>query len=105
MTDPIRVGLLGLGTIAKPHLAGLASRAGVALDSAAGPHRAGAAPCRREHAPHYPSWADALAKHDPDLIVIATPIPTHVDLAAEALTRTRARVLVEKPVVHDLAAL
>ncbi|MDI2130063.1 Gfo/Idh/MocA family protein [Yinghuangia seranimata] len=105
MTDPLRVGLLGLGHIAQTHLAVLAAREDVTLDFTVDPHVPEGPSFRGEQAPHHRSLADALDKHDPDLMVIATPVPTHVDLAAEALTRTGARVLVEKPIVHDLAAL
>jgi predicted dehydrogenase len=58
--------------------------------------------------PHYPALGDALDDRGDgtaDLIVLATPTPTHADLAVEALTRTTARVLVEKPLVHDPQAL
>jgi predicted dehydrogenase len=55
--------------------------------------------------PHYRRLAEALEAHEPDLVVLATPTDTHADLTVEALAGSRARVLVEKPLVHDLAAL
>ncbi|MFJ3217540.1 Gfo/Idh/MocA family protein [Kitasatospora sp. NPDC086801] len=105
MTDLVRVGLVGVGTIAQTHLAVLAERADVLVEFTADPHRPeplsfrGATPC------HYAGLGDALAEHRPDLLVLATPTHTHVELAVQALQLSTAKVLVEKPLVHDLASL
>ncbi|GGP65184.1 Gfo/Idh/MocA family protein [Saccharothrix coeruleofusca] len=98
--DQVRVGLVGLGVIARTHLEVLAERPDVALEFTAAPEGeplAGVA--------HHRDLAAALASHEPDLIVIATPTDTHAELAELALTRSGARLLVEKPLVHDLALL
>ncbi len=105
MGDLVRVGLVGLGIIAETHLAVLAERPEVRLEFTVDPRVAqppvfrGATPAR------YGSLSEALDAHQPALIVIATPTVTHADLTVEALTRSSARVLVEKPIVHDLASL
>jgi predicted dehydrogenase len=50
----------------------------------------------------YPDLADLLAAHDVDVVVICTPIHTHVPLAELAL-RAGADVLLEKPPAPSLA--
>jgi UDP-N-acetylglucosamine 3-dehydrogenase len=49
-------------------------------------------------APIFESWRDLLQKTRPELVVIATPTPTHFELTEQAL-RAGAHVLVEKPLV------
>ncbi|MEZ0492009.1 Gfo/Idh/MocA family protein [Kineococcus sp. TBRC 1896] len=44
---------------------------------------------------------DLLAAHEPDVVVVSTPLHTHADLAGTAL-RAGAHVLVEKPATADL---
>lgn len=106
MTGHVEVGLVGLGTIAETHLAVLAERGevelafGVDVDAGRSVSFRGASP------PLYADVGAALDDHQPDLVVITTPTGTHAALAREVLERARgARVLVEKPFVHDLAAL
>ena len=105
----VRIGFVGLGIIAETHLAVLAEMPQAELVFTADP-RSDRAPVefRGGAVPHHRSLADALAAHGTDaadLIVLATPTPTHADLAVEALTSTTARVLVEKPLVHQPAEL
>ncbi|MGW4114389.1 Gfo/Idh/MocA family protein [Actinosynnema sp. NPDC004786] len=102
--EKTRVGLVGVGTIARTHLEVLAERSDVDLVFTADPH-AGPTAFRGTTPPHHRDLAGALAEHRPDLVVIATPTDTHADLAAEALTGSGARVLVEKPLVLDPASL
>lgn len=103
--EPVRVGLVGVGIIAETHLAVLAERPDVELDFTADPRPVGPVVFRGAALPHYGSLAEALDVHRPDLVVLATPTETHAELAALALIRSTARVLVEKPLVHDLASL
>jgi predicted dehydrogenase len=105
MSDLVRVGFVGIGIIAETHLAVLSDRSDVTLEFTADPHLEEPPVFRGSKPPHYASLTDALAAHQPGLVVIATPTDTHADLAVQALTRSSARVLVEKPLVHDPAAL
>jgi len=52
--------------------------------------------------PWFGSLTDLLARQVPDVVVVCTPIPTHLPLAVEAL-RAGADVLVEKPTAASLA--
>lgn len=99
------VGIVGLGIIAETHLRVLAENGHYTLVFTADPNRAESVDFRGDRPPHYATLAEALASHTPDLVVIATPTETHVGLAVQALSGSSARVLVEKPLVHDLKAL
>lgn len=105
MTDPLRVGLVGVGTIAETHLAVLAERPEVILEFTVDAHLAVPPPFRGASPPHYSDLGAAFGSHQPDLVVIATPTDTHAELTFQALTRSNARVLVEKPLTHDLDSL
>ncbi|MCF2531830.1 Gfo/Idh/MocA family protein [Yinghuangia soli] len=105
MSGSVQVGLVGLGHIAETHLEVLAGLPDVSLDFTVDPHPDGPVDFRGGTPPHYGGVAEALEVHQPDLVVIATPTDTHADLAEQALALSSARVLVEKPLVHDLAAL
>jgi len=98
------VGFVGLGTIAETHLAVLAEIPSVELAFVVDPDPGAAADLAGD-APRYDRLDPALDDHQPDLVVVATPTETHATLARQALTGSAARVLVEKPLVHDLAAL
>ncbi|MDH2424341.1 Gfo/Idh/MocA family oxidoreductase [Sphaerisporangium sp. TRM90804] len=105
MSGGLRVGLVGVGIISETHLAVLGERGDVALEFAVDPRLEGPLVFRGEEVPSYGEPAGALAAHEVDLVVIATPTDTHAELAVQALTLSAARVLVEKPLVHDLASL
>ncbi|MFI9008464.1 Gfo/Idh/MocA family protein [Actinosynnema sp. NPDC053489] len=99
-----RVGLVGVGTIARTHLEVLAERSDVDLVFTVDPNT-GPPSFRGATPAHHADLAGALAAHEPDLVVVATPADSHVDLAVAALTGSGARVLVEKPLALDAASL
>jgi predicted dehydrogenase len=101
----IHVGLIGLGTIAETHAAVLSERADVTLSFVVDVDPRRALSFRDTAPPSYRAVEAALADHQPDLVVITTPTKTHADLTCRVLERSTARVLVEKPLVHDLDAL
>jgi predicted dehydrogenase len=105
VSEQVNVGLVGLGTIAKTHLDVLATFPQVVLQFTVDPHVTEAPVLRGVTPPRYGDLVSALREHRPQLIVIATPTDTHVELAAQAVTLSSAKVLVEKPLVHSLAAL
>ncbi|MFJ9843677.1 Gfo/Idh/MocA family protein [Kitasatospora sp. NPDC101155] len=103
--EPVRVGLVGVGIIAETHLAVLAERDDVALEFTVDSRPVEPVEFRGTTPPHYGSLTRALDAHQPDLVVLATPTETHAELAILALLHSTARVLVEKPLVHDLDSL
>ncbi|MFJ1708398.1 Gfo/Idh/MocA family protein [Kitasatospora sp. NPDC088346] len=105
MTNPVRVGLVGLGVIAETHLAVLAERPDVRLEFTVDPGRVAPVEFRGSTPAHHGDLDRALDEHRPDLVVLATPTETHAELTSLALLRSTARLLVEKPLVHDCAAL
>ncbi|MFH9353769.1 Gfo/Idh/MocA family protein [Kitasatospora sp. NPDC017646] len=103
--EPVRVGLVGVGIIAGTHLAVLAERPDVQLEFTVDPRPVAPVEFRGRRPPHYGDLPRALDEHRPDLVVLATPSQTHAELTELTLLRSTARVLVEKPLVHDRAAL
>jgi predicted dehydrogenase len=90
--QPRRVLMVGLGTIAQTHLDVLSRRDDVMLVGGIDPIADDA------RLPVYRTVEQALiAVPDPDLVVVATPTPTHVGVVLEILDRTNALVLSEKP--------
>lgn len=105
MTEPVAVGIVGLGTIARTHIEVLATRSDVSLAFTVDKDAERRRTFHREGCPCYETLGDALNRHEPSVIVVATPTATHADITRVALTGSDARVLVEKPLVHDRAAL
>ena len=100
----LRVGLIGLGTIAKTHIRVLQSLPGVRLVFGADPGRSTAE--LPSDVPPFSSLHEALAEHPvPDMLVIATPTPTHLELLSQALGTTAGLVLAEKPLSDSTGAL
>jgi predicted dehydrogenase len=106
---PVAVGLVGLGVIGQVHQEVLRRESRVSLTFAAAlpaPGDAGVQGLRR-----YDALEDALRAietgqlRSPDLVVLATPTPQHLDHVAEVLARTDAAVLCEKPLTSDTDAL
>jgi predicted dehydrogenase len=101
--QPRRVLMVGLGTIAQTHLDVLSRRRDVTLVAGVDPV------VGDPRLPVYRSVDDALAEvPDPDLVVVATPTPTHVAVVLQILDRSTALVLSEKPLatlVTDVDAL
>lgn len=101
MNQPARVLLVGLGTIARTHLAVLARRADAVVVAAVDPRGGDAG-----DVPVFPDFDAALAADlAPDLVVVATPTETHAALVREALDGTDARVLSEKPLAASAAEI
>jgi hypothetical protein len=100
----LRVGLIGLGTIARTHIRVLQSLSGVRLVFGADPGRSTAE--LPPGVPHISSPSEALAQHPaPDMLVIATPTPTHIELLSQVLGTTAGLVLAEKPLSDSIPAL
>ena len=92
MTVERRVLMIGLGTIARTHLAVLAELPGVTVVGSVDP----AAPPL--DLPVFRTLDEALgAGPAPDLVTVATPTDTHLALVRELVDRTDALVLSEKP--------
>jgi predicted dehydrogenase len=95
-----RVGLVGAGRAAENHRAAFAA-AGSPVTAVYDVDGARAAAAARRWGARAAESIDALvASGDIDLVVVASPAATHVDVAARAL-RAGKHVLVEKPVSWD----
>ncbi len=98
------MGLVGLGVIGAVHRDVLGARPDVRLAFLADQREIptdGAGTI-----PRFRSLEAALDAHgDVDLVVVATPTDTHLDVVAQVLDRTDADVLSEKPISRDPEAL
>jgi predicted dehydrogenase len=97
-----RVLLVGLGRIARTHLAVLDRLTETTVVAAVDP-----APSYDVPFPVSGSLAEGLAA-EPDLVVVATPTESHTALVSEVLSASSALVLSEKPLAQtsaDIAAL
>jgi hypothetical protein len=98
-----RIMIVGLGTIGQVHAQVLETFPGAevvaAVDTAAGPPMS----FRGTGRPVYRILAEAAARHQPDVVIIATPTATHQEVWAEAAAcLPYARILVEKPAADTL---
>lgn len=103
----MRVGIVGAGTIAQTHLTVLAARPDVAVVFFADPDPAAAevVTFRGAPVPGFATATQALRSVEADLVVIAAPTRLHAGLTRDVLVGSNARVLVEKPFVHNVSAL
>ena len=95
------VAIVGLGTIAKTHVAAwerfpaVELVAGVDIKDIEGwRFRGRGVPIHRR--------VEDLAGYQPDFVVVATPTPTHSQVCGEILERLDTRILVEKPLASTL---
>ena len=94
-----RVLVVGLGTIARTHLAVLSRLRSVVVVAGVDP-----APAYDVPFPVSPTLDEGLAL-EPDLVVLATPTESHVALADVLLSSTSAQVLSEKPLAQSAAEI
>jgi predicted dehydrogenase len=104
-TAPVGVAMLGAGSIAEYHLAGIAAAGGadVRVIVGSGSPRA-AALAQRFAIPHVlHDWRTALERADVDAVVIATPDDTHETIAVAAAEAGKA-ILLQKPMAATVAS-
>lgn len=104
MTEPRhRILIVGLGEIAATHLKVLEQVPGADVVAGADIKPRPGLTFRGHQLPVYTTPREA-ARHQPDIVVIATPTPTHASVCAEvAGLFPAARILVEKPAAGNLA--
>lgn len=96
-----RVLVVGLGTIARTHLDVLAVVPGFDVVACVDP-----SPRQRDVHPIYADLDAAFAAGaDPDLVVVATPTPSHLEIVADLLERCEATILSEKPLATTAAEI
>jgi predicted dehydrogenase len=95
--------MVGLGVIGRVHVRVLSRVEGVRPEFLVDPRPADTA----WSVPHHARLADALddCGGEVDLVVVATPTDSHLEVAGEALAGTKATVLSEKPLTRDVAEL
>lgn len=110
--EPLTVGLVGLGVIGRVHLDVLTADPRFELAFVAEPEREARVGRTSDPGfPHFDDLAEAMQAVErgrlsaPDLVVVATPTATHLDLASHVLDRTTSMVLSEKPLTADTQRL
>ncbi len=107
MTQVIRYGIVGCGSMGREHIENLNAMGGMQItalaDTDAGSREAARAACRGAPPQVFEDHADLLASGLCDAVVIATPNHTHVDLLRDALAYPALHILVEKPLVTRIA--
>jgi len=100
----LRAGIVGVGVIGAVHLDVLRAFPEVTVDFVVDPRPVTDA--RRQGVPQAETLLTALESAPaPDLVVVATPTDSHLELVGEALKHTQALVVSEKPLTRDLAQL
>lgn len=95
--------IAGLGEVAQTHLKALAQTPGGAVVAGVDTAPKPGVTFRGHPVPVYETLRDASTRHEPDIVVIATPTHTHADVCAEAADRfPTAGLLVEKPAADTL---
>lgn len=101
---PVRVILVGLGTVARTHLKALEQIVGTTVLAGVDPVPPGHVSFHGLEFPVYATVRDAAARHDPSHIVIATPSSTHAAVCNEVVGLfPEAAILVEKPAATNFA--
>lgn len=96
--------VVGLGTVAQTHLKALAQMSSAEVTAGVDIADRPGVMFRGRPVPVYPTMRDASDRHDPGIVVVATPTPTHATVCAEvAASFPTARILVEKPAAGTLA--
>ena len=103
-TDTVGVGMIGAGSIADYHLAGLKAAGGASLRAIAARTRTSAEATAARHgvAAVESDWRALLGRPDVEAVVIATPDDTHAEIACAAASAGKA-ILLQKPMAPTSA--
>ncbi len=101
--EPVRLLLVGLGSIGRDHAARIVADAACRLVGVVDPAPGAAGAAAEFGAPHFDDFDAAVAATRPEGVILATPNQMH-EAGALASIAHRLPVLVEKPVADDLAA-
>lgn len=103
MKRPLRVAVIGAGSMGRNHARVYNELEGVELVGVADPHLAAArSVARRYKVSYYDQYDDMLDEAEPDLLSVATPTSTHRNIALACMQRG-VHVLVEKPIAATVA--
>ncbi len=95
--------VVGLGLAGRDHVRALEQTPGVAVVAAVDTEPSRTLTFRGRQVPMYHAVLDAKSNHDPDVVVIASPTPTHAGVFDEVVEHfPAATVLVEKPAASEL---
>ncbi|MFT4518893.1 MAG: putative dehydrogenase [Halioglobus sp.] len=96
-SGPLRLGVIGLGNIAKQHIENVRSGQVVDCEIAALCSRSSSGLALEMNAAHFTDYRELIASGTCDAVLIATPTFTHYDIGAAALL-SGLHVMMEKPI-------
>jgi predicted dehydrogenase len=95
--------LVGVGEAGKTHLEVLEQIPSLSVVATVDTNASRSVTFRNRNLPVYKSTLEASRRHDPDVVVIATPTHTHAQLCDEVIKNFPAlTILVEKPAADDI---
>ncbi|HEY4413101.1 MAG TPA: Gfo/Idh/MocA family oxidoreductase, partial [Gaiellaceae bacterium] len=97
----LRYGLIGAGVVAEMHLEAIATLDDVELVGISAHDKEAAERRAREYRSHAFADSDELLAQELDVVVVATPHPSHAELTVATL-ETGAHVLCEKPLAPEV---
>jgi predicted dehydrogenase len=101
---PLRIGLIGAGSIAAYHIEGVRAAGDVVQAIATSSQESAEAAVGRFAIPQaYAGWEALVARRDIDAVIVATPDATHEQIALAAIAAGRP-VMVQKPLAATSAA-
>jgi len=100
----LQIAIVGLGEVAQTHLTVLEQVPNIDIVAGVDPASPSEVTFRGHTVPLFRTVFDASTAHNPDVVVVATPTPTHAAVCSEVAERfPSARLLVEKPAAANLA--
>jgi predicted dehydrogenase len=98
MSDELRVGVIGVGTMGAFHVDTWERLPGARVVAVAEPDETAARTCiGRRPIDRHPAWEELVARTDVDAVTVATPTELHCEITLAALAEGK-HVLVEKPI-------
>ena len=105
MSDDIRIGLIGAGTMGMEHILNVAALPGARISALADPHQPSLDQALAAIGGPVQTYSDhrsLLSSGACDAVIVATPNMTHIDVLLDVFT-TELHVLVEKPLCTTVA--
>jgi predicted dehydrogenase len=98
MSDELRVGVIGVGTMGAFHVDTWERLPGARVVAVAEPDETAARTCiGRRPIDRHPAWEELVVRTDVDAVTVATPTELHCEITLAALAEGK-HVLVEKPI-------
>jgi len=100
----VQIVIAGLGIAGRDHARALEQMTNATVVAVVDPDPSRTLTFRGQKVPVYPTVLATKSRHNPDVVVVASPTPTHASVCSEVAEHfPAAEVLVEKPAAADIA--